>query len=151
MRDRLDSLIADLARLDGSAEVGALDPVNAQKLAWQEFGTRTAPPRSTLTTTTDALTPAINRSIARQVGAVIDGNGRGTTGQEIVGDVARTLGEEVQNAIDGNTPPALAPSTIASRRRRGKDTRTLVDSGDMLRSIKVRTSANPRAFEDGGE
>lgn len=148
MRDRLDNLIADLARLDGSAEVGALDPVNAQKLAWQEFGTRTIPPRPTLTVTTDALTPAIFRSIRRQVGEVIDGKGRGTTGQEIVGDVARDLGEEVQNAIDGNTPPELAASTKASRRRRGKDTRTLVDSGDMLRSIKVRTSADPRAFED---
>lgn len=151
MRDRIDNLISDLARLDGAAEVGALDPVNAQKLALSEFGTRTAPPRPTLSVTTDALTPAINRSIARQVGAVLDGKGRGTTGQEIVGDVARDLGEEVQNAIDGDTRPELALSTAASRRRRGKDTRTLVDSGDMLRSIKVRTSADPRAFEDGGE
>jgi hypothetical protein len=153
VRDRLDNLIADLARLDGAAEVGALDPVNAEKLKRNEFGTPGGliQPRPTLTVTTDAMTPAINRSIARQVGEVIDGKGRGTTGQEIVGDVARALGEEVQNAIDGNTPPALAPSTIASRRRRGKDTRTLVDSKEMLRSIKVRTSADPRAFEDGGD
>lgn len=148
MRDRLDNLIADLARLDGAAEVGALDPVNAQKLAWQEFGTRTAPARPTLTVTTDAATPAIFRSIRRKVGEVMDGKGRGTTGQEIVGGVARDLAEQVRDAIDGDTPPELAESTKAARRRAGRDTRTLVNEGDMLRSIDVRTSADPRAFED---
>lgn len=148
MRDRLDNLIADLARLDGAAEVGALDPVSAQKLAWQEFGTRTAPARPTLTVTTDAATPAIFRSIRRQVGAVMDGRGRGATGQEIVGDAGRDLAEQVRDAIDGDTPPELAESTKAARRRAGRDTRTLVDTGDMLRSIYVRTSSDPRAFED---
>ena len=148
MRDRLDNLIADLARLDGAAEVGALDPVNAQKLAWQEFGTSRAPARPTLTVTTDAATPAIMRSIRRQVGEVMDGKGRGTTGQEIVGGVARDLAEQVRDAIDSDTPPELAESTKAARRRAGRDTRTLVDTGDMLRSIDVRTSADPRAFED---
>lgn len=152
MRDRLDNLISDLARLDGAAEVGALDPVNAEKLKRNEFGTPGGliPARPTLTVTTDALTPTIFRSIRRQVGAVIDGKGRGTTGQEIVGDVARDLGEEVQNAIDGDTQPELAASTKAKRRREGKNTRTLVDTDEMRKSIKVRTSADPRAFDDGG-
>lgn len=148
MRDALDRLIADLARLDGAAEVGALDPENAQKLAWQEFGTRTAPARPTLTVATDAATPAIMRSIRRHVGEVMDGRGHGTTGEEIVGGVARDLAEQVREAIDGDTPPELAESTKAARRRAGRDTRTLVDTGDMLRSIDVRTSSDPRAFED---
>lgn len=148
MRDALDKLIADLGRLHGSAEVGALDEVNAQKLAWQEFGTDTAPARPTLTVTTDALTGAINRAIDRQVRDVLDGKGRGVTGEEIVGDVGRDLAEQVREAIDGNTPPPLAPSTAAKRRREGKDTRTLVDTGEMLRSIDVRTSDDPDAFKD---
>jgi hypothetical protein len=123
--------------------------VNAQKLAWSEFGTtRGVPPRPTLSVTTDRLTPAIDRSIKRQVGEAIDGRSRGVTGQEIVGGVARDLAEEVRNAIDGNTGKELAPPTKASRRRRGKDTRTLVDEGDMLKSIDVRTSADPKAFAD---
>lgn len=149
MHDALDNVIANLARFEGSAIVGALDPVNAQKLAWSEFGNKAGvPPRPTLSVTTDRLTPAIDRSIKRQVGEAIDGKGRGVTGQEIVGGIARDLAEEVRNAIDGNTAPALAPSTAASRRRRGKDTRTLVDEGDMLKSIDVRTSADPKAFAD---
>lgn len=149
MPDALDRVIAGLARLDGAAVVGALDPVNAQKLARSEFGTTTAPVRPTLSVTTDRLTPAIDRSIRRQVAEVLDGKGRGVTGQEIVGGVARDLAEETRNAIDGNTPPALAPSTAAARRRKGRDVRTLVDTGEMLRSIEVRTSGDPRAFEKG--
>lgn len=150
MRDAFDRLITDLARLDGAAEVGALDPVNAEKLKRNEFGTPGGliPARPTLTVTTDSATPAIFRSIRRQVGAVMDGKGRGVTGQEIVGDVGRDLAEQVREAIDGDTPPELADSTKAARRRAGRDTRTLVNTGDMLRSIDVRTSADPRAFED---
>lgn len=148
MRDALDKLIADLGRLHGATEVGALDEVNAQKLAWQEFGTDTAPARPTLTVTTDALTGAMHRAIDLQVRDVLDGKGRGVTGEEIVGDVGHDLAEQVREAIDGNTPPALAPSTVAKRRREGKDTRTLVDTGEMLRSIDVRTSDDPDAFVD---
>lgn len=149
MRDALDRLIVDLARLDGAAEVGALDPETARKLSYSEFGTsRGVPPRPTLSVTTDRLRPAIDRSIRRQVAEVLDGKGRGVTGQEIVGDVGRNLAEEVRDAIGGDTQPALAPSTKASRRRRGKDERTLVDSGDMMRGIAVRTSSDPGAFKD---
>lgn len=149
MPDLLDKILADLRRLNGSAVVGALDGVNATKMAWQEFGTNRAPARPTLSTTTDAATSSVFRSIQRQVGEVLDGQGRGVTGREIVAGLARDLAEEVQNAIDNNTPPPLAPSTAAARRRAGKDTRTLVDTGDMLRSIGVETSDDPDAFNDG--
>ena len=143
--------LAGLGRLDGSARVGALDEKNAQKLAWQEFGTsRGIPPRPTLTTTTDALTPAMDRMIKREVSAVLDGKGRGVTGQEILADVGRALAEEVRQSIDGNTPPPLADSTIAARRARGNpSTRTLVDTGEMMRSIKVETSDDPKTWRDG--
>jgi hypothetical protein len=150
MPDALDRILADLKRLDGSAVAGALDEENATKMAFAEFGTVDAPKRRTLTPTTDRLTPAIFRKITREVGDVLDGKGRGVTGREIVADVARDLAEEVQAAIDGNTPPPLAASTATSRMRRGKDTRTLVDSGDMLRSIGVESSDDPRHFERQG-
>lgn len=149
MPDLLDKILADLRRLGGSAIVGALDGENATKMAYQEFGT--APRRATLSPVTDAATPAIFRKITREVGDVLDGKGLGVTGQEIVGDAARDLAEQVQEAIDGDTPPPLADSTAAARRRKGRDVRTLVDSGDMLRSIGVETSADPEHFEREGE
>lgn len=150
MPDDFDRLIRDLARCDGAAIVGALDEKNAKKLAFAEFGTKTAPPRPTLSVTTDRLAPAIDRKIRREIGAVLDGKGRGVTGREIVAEVARDLAEEVRHAIDGNTPPPLAASTLAKRRARGNpSTRTLVDTGEMMRSIDVQTSDDPRAFEKG--
>lgn len=149
MRDALDQMIVDLARLDGAAEVGALDPETARKLSYAEFGTRKGvPPRPVLTMTTDRLEKAMNRAVDRKVAEVLDGRGRGLTGEEIVADVGRDLAEEVRNGIDGDTGEPLAESTKRSRRRRGKDTRTLVDSGDMMRGIKVRTSADPGGFTD---
>jgi hypothetical protein len=52
----------------------------------------------------------------------------------------------VRDAIDGNTPPPLAPSTLAARRRRGNfSARTLVDTGKMRLSIKVDTKPGARA------
>lgn len=149
MADALDRLIRDLARLDGAAEVGALDPETAKKLSFAETGTRLGvDPRPVLSRTTDRLRPAIERSIRRQVGEVLDGRGRGVTGQEIAADLGRDLAEEVQNAIDGDTPPPLAESTKAKRRREGKDERTLVDSGEMLRNIKSRAVADPRDLDE---
>jgi hypothetical protein len=155
--DALDRILADLKRLSGSAVAGALDGENATKMAFQEFGAGTdvhadvgnsgARRRRTLTPTTDRLTPAIFRKVTREVGAVLDGKGRGTTGQEICGDAARDLAEEVQNAIDGNVSPPLKSSTLAARRRRGQGDRTLVASGEMLRNVGVETSADPDKFK----
>lgn len=143
------AIMKGVGRLSGSARVGALDEENAQKLAWSEFGTMTAPPRPTLSVTTDRLRPAIDRAIRADVQAVLDGKGRGVTGQEVLADVGRDLAEEVQNAIDGNTAPPLAKSTLAARRR-GQGDRTLVASGEMLRSIKVETSADKDGLDDDG-
>lgn len=157
MPDLLDKILRDLRNLNGSAAVGPRTPEDATKMARQEFGAGTdvhadvgnsrAPMRRTLTPTTDAATPAIFRAVQRDVESVLDGKGRGVTGQEIMADAGTDLAELVQAAVDGDTPPPLAESTAASRRRRGKDTRTLVDSGDMLRSIGVETSADPGHFE----
>lgn len=146
--DALSRLLASLRRLDGAAVVGALDPENARKLAWAETGTPTSDPRPTLSVTTDRLRPAIERSLRRQVGEVLDGKGRGVTGEEIVRGLAGDLREEVVAAIANNTPPPLAESTKADRRRRGLGTQTLVAEGDMMRSIKVASSSDPDAFKE---
>jgi len=143
-----DQVLRGVGGLSASAVVGALDEENAQKLWWSEMGTPTADPRPTLSVTTDRLRPAIDRAIRTDVQAVLDGRGRGVTGQEMLADVGRDLAEEVQNAIDGNTQPPLAASTLRQRRRRGQGDRTLVATGEMLRSIKVKTSADPDGLRD---
>lgn len=143
-----DELVRNVGHISGSAIVGALDEENAKHLFWAEFGTPTSDPRPTLSVTTDRLRPAIDRAIKADVQAVLDGRGRGVTGQEVMADVGRDLAEEVQNAIDGNVPPPLAKSTLAARRRRGQGDRTLVASGEMLRSIRVETSADPDGLND---
>ena len=141
MNDDLDNLLRDLKRLDARARVGALDEENAKKLAYQEFGTETAPMRPTLSATTDQTERDIHAAIKRRVLGVIDSK-RTVTGETILAEVGGMLAESVREAIDGNVPPPLADSTIAARRRRGNDsTRTLVDTGDMRASIKVETKA----------
>ena len=161
----LDRIIRDMTRLSGSARVGALDEENATKLSYSEFGTKTADPRPTISVVTDRLRkpiaprPTISvvtdrlrkpiaRAIDRRIGAVLDGKSR-DTGAEVLAPVARDLAEEVQDQIDGNTPPVpLAASTLAQRNRRGQGDRTLVASGDMLRSINVETSPDPERWTD---
>ena len=143
-----DQVLRGVGRLSASAVIGALDEENAQKLAYSELGTSTADPRPTLSVTTDRLRPAIYRAIQADVQDVLENKARGATGQEVLADVGRDLAEEVQNAIDGNTSPPLADSTLRQRRRRGQGDRTLVATREMLRSIKVETSADPGGLRD---
>lgn len=153
MPDAFDQLIRDVSRLSASAVVGVVDDEeNATKLAYQEFGTRTAPPRPTLSAATDRLARPINDAIKRRVVAVLSSS-RTMTGETILGEVGGMLAEEVRNAIDGNTPPPLAPSTLAARRRRGNfSARTLVDTGKMRLSIKVDTKPGASAqWPDDGD
>ena len=150
MTDLLDKILHGLRRLgDGAAAVGSFDDEDATHLFWAEFGTVTADPRPTLSPATDEATGSIMRSVQRQVTDVLDGRGRGTTAQEVVAGPARDLAELVRDRIDGNTQPDLAASTKAARRRAGRDTRTLVDTGDMMRGIAVESSDDPNAFDDG--
>jgi hypothetical protein len=146
--DDLDRLILRMQRLDARARVGALDEVNAQKLAYSEFGTVNEPPRPTLSAATDRNVNAVQRAVERRVALVVAGKST-QAGQDILADVAEDLAEEVQNEIDGSVPPALAPSTLANRRRRGNASeRTLVDTGDMLRSIKVESKRGDGGWPD---
>lgn len=146
MPDALDLLIRDLSRIDARARVGALDEVNATKLAHSEFGTLHAPPRPTISAATDRAEGDIHAAIKRRVLCVIDAT-RTVDGKTILGEVGGMLKEQVQEAIGNNTPPPLAPSTLAARRRRGNEsTRTLVDTGDMQASITVETKATTKEW-----
>lgn len=148
MPDTLDRLIYDLGRLEARARVGALDPETALKLACAEFGTRKGePPRPTLSVATDRHEAAAHRAVAHRVGAVLDGHA--ADGKAILQKVAEDLAEVVQEQVDANTPPPLAASTLAARRRRGNTSeRTLVDSGEMLRSIRVEAKAGTDGWHD---
>lgn len=146
MPDPLDLLLRNLQRLSAATAVGAHDEDNAQKLAYSEFGTVNAPARPTLSAVTDRNERAIGAAIDRKVGAVLDGKTR--TGVAIMQDVGADLAEMVRDEVGNNTPPPLAPSTAASRRRRGKDERTLVDSGDMQRGIRAETREGENVWPD---
>lgn len=149
MPDPLDLLIRDLSRLDARARVGALDEENATKLLFNEFGTLHAPPRPTLSATTDRAEGDIHAAIKRRLLGVIDST-RTIDGKTILAEVGGMLAEQVKEAIGNNTPPnPLAPSTLAARRRRGNEsTRTLVDTGDMQASITVETKASTKGWAE---
>lgn len=139
-----------MSGLTATARVGALDEVNAQKLAYSEFGTRTQPVRPTLSAATDRSAAAIFRATQRGVQAVMDGKA-GLDGEDILQRVGDDLAEEVRREIDNDVPPPLADSTLAARRRRGNASeRTLVDTGEMMRSIKCEAvdGADPWPEED---
>lgn len=149
MPDAFDRLVADLARLNGTARVGALDEENATKLSYSEFGTTTEPPRPTLSATFDQSEAAMRRAIDKRIGAVLDGKSS-ASGRVILSEVAEEEAELVREAIDGNTPPPLADSTLAARRRRGNDSdRSLVDTGRMLGSIRVESKNDTKPWDDG--
>lgn len=155
--DDLDRLIRRLDRLPAAARVGALDEESARLLSLQEFGSAQGPTgtkgehnviRPSLSAATDRNAAGVHRAVARRVGAVIDGK-TAQTGEAILGAVGADLAEEVRNTIDSNVQPALAPSTLATRRRRGNASeRTLVDSGEMMRSITVDTKAGVGDWAD---
>ena len=148
--DDFDQLIRNLSRLDARARTGSLDEENAEKLARNEFGTVHMQPRPTLSASTDRAEGDIARAIDRRVAQVIAGQ-RTMTGKTLLGEVAGMLQEQVVEAIDGNIPPELAPSTLAARRRRGNEsTRTLVDTGDMKASITTEAKDGASGWPDDG-
>lgn len=148
MPDAFDRLVADLARLNGSARVGALDEKTAQKLAYSEFGTTTEPARPTLSATFDANEAALRRAVDRRIKDVLDGKSE-SGGRRIMAEVAEALQEMVVEAIDGNVPPPNAPSTLAAKRRKGQGDRTLVATGAMRDNMRVESKNDVKPWDDG--
>ena len=148
MPDAFDRLIADVRRLEARARVGALDEKNAEKLRRNEFGTPNGvPPRPTLTAAFDRSERALQRAVDRRVAAVLDGKSE-AGGRRILSEVGEDLAELVRDEIGSDVQPPLAESTKQSRRRRGKDERTLVDSDEMRKSIRVESKADTGEWDD---
>lgn len=149
--DALDKLLKDLKKLDGEARVGVFDPENAEKMAFAEFGTRTAPPRPVLSATFDRNEKSMERAIDNQIRTVLDGKSK--TGDQILGKVGKDLQELVVEQIQGSFGKALKPSTIKGRKSRGNmDTRPLIDRSllgpgetALVDAIEVKVGKN----EDG--
>lgn len=142
MPDALDRLIVQFGRYDASGRAGVFGPDHEEEafhLACAEFGTvRGEPPRPTVTATWDASEGAVVRSVAARTRAFVDGDI--TSGEAILRPVVADLAELQREAIGGDTPPPLAESTKAARRRRGNaSTRTLVDTGKMQGAVDSET------------
>lgn len=156
MPDDFDRLLADMKRLDARARVGALDETNAQKLNWMEFGTideegeQRIQPRPTITAAFDRTKATMRRAIDRKIGAVIDGKSE-AGGRRILSEVGEDFSEVVREEIDNNTPPPLADSTVAQKRRKGQSDRTLVATGEMRESIRVESKSDSGRWVDDGE
>lgn len=150
MKDDLDRLIRRVQGLAASARVGALDEENARKLSLQEFGSARGPDgtkgehnviRPSLSAATDRNQAAVFSAVQRGVQSVLDGK-KGVDGEDILQHVGDDLAEEVQQEIDNNVPPPLAPSTLAARRRRGNASdRTLVDTDEMRQAIRCEAKS----------
>lgn len=156
--DELDKLVKRLGKLSAHARVGALDPKAAQKLAWAEFGTITAPARPVLSATTDRNAGAINRAIDAKVGQVLDG--KDLSGADLLRGVGEDLAELVRESIAGPAAPGkrkLKPSTLASRRSRGNndDTplvdRSILESGEKALVDSIQVDAGPGSGVPRGE
>jgi hypothetical protein len=147
LNDEMDRLIARLKRGDAVARIGVLDDEEAAlHLWWAEFGTLHAPPRPTLTAAYDEAEGALARAMEKGLRRLVFGQASAADGA--LRPVAEDLLELVVDRVDGNTPPELAPSTIAARRRRDNySTRTLVDTRHMLESIALDVRLAPFGAE----
>lgn len=133
MADDLDRLIEGLA--DTASLVGVIDdPENAIKAAAAEFGLGNNPMRPFL----DPAAQAFDVS-DKAADLLISGGSR-----RMLREASDDLADIVVENLMANTPPALADSTVAARRRRGNpSTRTLVDTWDLVRAIDVVIGEEP--------
>lgn len=117
----------------------------ADKAAANEFGTWAIPERSFMRSTFDEQAEALGRLRARLVGGVIDGK---ITPAQAIGFLGEQHQKDIQAKIlDGaGVPPPNHPKTIA----RKKSSRPLVDTGEMVQSIRWvvvrRTKGTLRGF-----
>lgn len=107
----------------------------AEKLVYQEFGTKHAPQRQTMAPAFDESEDHVVDLVAEGVDATLAGMAPGQHAAELAG---QHLENAIKAKIDSNVEPTpLADSTLAARRRRGiTGTRTLVAEGDMLKAVE---------------
>jgi hypothetical protein len=92
---------------------------------WNEFGTRTAPPRPFFRTMIKKKSPGWGRSLAR----ILQNNQYNSHKSMALMGVG--ISQQLQNSINSNIPPPNAPYTVAKK----GFSRTLIDTGVMLRSV----------------
>lgn len=100
----------------------------ADVAAAHEFGTRTVPQRSFIARTIDGRAAEIDRLQDAVIGRVIAGEDP-RDAAELVGLGVASM---VRDTIRSNVPPPLSPATVE---RKG-DSRTLVDTGQLLNAVK---------------
>lgn len=133
--DDTPRIIRQLARIGTrTARAGIFtNEVEAEKLGYQEFGTPTARQRQTVAPAFDQGVDDVVDLVAEKVDRTLVGD----DGQRVADAVAEKLAGDIRDHIKSNTPPELAASTLADRRRRGNaSTETLIDEGDMLKAIE---------------
>lgn len=114
----------------------------AQVASWNEFGTRTAPPRSFMRATAEAKRSAWASNAHQAAGMILDGgvsvaDGLLMLGEQAAGDIKRTISKL--------TAPPLSPRTVAAREARyakGGVTsslkKPLIETGIMINSLTVQ-------------
>lgn len=134
-RAEYDALKRRLRTLDGAVvEAGLHDPEQAQKGAWNEFGTRTIPARPWMAPTADNNRERYADQVGAAVGDVCDGVNARKAMKPVSTYASKTLVDAIEAQRVGGPP--LAASTV---RAKGHG-RKLIDTGAMLRSIKSRVT-----------
>lgn len=135
-------IMSELAKAKRSEVVvgileGQNDPDNpgtsiAEYATHNEFGTEDIPARPFMAMSFDENTSAINNDFKNQTRKMVGGEVTAKAALTIIG---QKHAQRVQATItDRNILPALAPSTIASKRG---STKTLVDDGAMANAVQI--------------
>lgn len=155
----MNDLIAELAQTGIAVEVGVLEGTpggdevdehgvtNAEKAAYNEFGTVRAPARPFITETFEIYK---NDYVAMMKGLLVQMLGRtisGTSAFAMIGD--RIVRDIRRYVITGSeVPPPNAPSTLARKLAKGiLSPRTLLDTGRMVAAITHRVVFKRRSSE----
>lgn len=126
---RLRALMAELKT--GSVEVGGLDEETARKLAFAEFGTKTAPARPVIRQTIAARQRQLGATMAAELDAMIALGVPARVGLERIG---ATVAAELRAAIYAFQDPPNAPATVLRKLKNDP----LVDTGAMAEKIGWR-------------
>lgn len=135
-------------------------PLVVEVALWNEFGTVNAPSRPFMAIAIDSHTAQINRWREEAIAKILDEGWTPRKALEMLGFRIQVL---IQNQIKSNTPPPNAPSTVKAKRasgvlprqfKKGVDnkgrpysdrTKTLIDSGLMLRSVTYKVFVDDKA------
>lgn len=113
-----------------AADVGVFDPRIAEYAAYNEYGTAKIPSRPFTALAFDTAKAQLNADVMRNIKLML---ARKINARQALSTLGESHARRVRYWIVGrNIPPSLAVSTV---KRKGHS-KTLVDSGDLARSIK---------------